>query len=542
MTQRTEGSPGTVASVPQLETRLGGAEGTNGRGDGDLEEALRRQHERFERVFETVPLMMTIYDPSTKVLRVNPAFARLVGWSSDELSGISLMEQCYPDPEYREQAREYMQACRPEWRDFRVTTRSGGVVVSSWTNLRLSDETQLGIGIDLTDRERAEEKLRRSEERLRHANRLKDEFLAVLAHELRNPLAAMHYALELLREGGEPPGDGNEFMVILDRQLRLLVRLVDDLLDASRINTGKIDLRRDVVELEAVLYRAIASSYPHFQANQLRLVIEHNPGGRLCVDGDATRLEQVFANLLHNAAKFTPGGGSIHVTMQPEGGEAIVRVADSGVGMSADFVPRVFEMFAQADRTVDRARDGLGIGLSLVKHLVELHGGSVEASSAGPSQGSVFVVRLPLSSAPEGHAAEKTRGAPANPAGVARRKVLVVDDNVDAAATLASLLGRRGHHVSVAHDGAAGIELARSQRPDAIVLDLGMPGMSGYTVASRIRADPDLRGVLLIALTGWDQGDARLESALAGFDYHLVKPVAPAVLADVLASSSPGGG
>jgi two-component system CheB/CheR fusion protein len=504
-----------------------------------LEEALRRQHERFERVFETVPLMMTIYEPSTNVLRVNPAFERLIGWSSNELAAISLMEQCYPDPEYRERAREYMQACRPEWRDFRVTTRSGGEVVSSWTNLRLSDDTQLGIGIDLTDRRRVEERLRGSEDRLRRANQLKDEFLALLAHELRSPLAAMGYGLQILCAADTSPEDSDTFLALLDRQLKLLVRLVDDLLDVSRMSTGKIALRSESVELDTVLRRAVETHQALFQSKQLRLIVERGPGG-MCVDGDASRLEQVFANLVHNAAKFTPTGGTIHLILEASGDEAVVRVRDHGIGMSPDFVPRVFDMFVQADRAVDRAHDGLGLGLSLVKHLVELHGGRVQAQSEGLGQGSEFVVCLPLVPAEVRHVESRSLSTdkPGRTGSRESRKVLVVDDNVDAATTLARLLVALGHEVNVAHDGPAGLALAKSKRPDAVVLDLGMPGMSGYSVARQIRADAALKGTLLVALTGWDQESARLESAKAGFDYHLVKPVGVEVLSTVVGRSS----
>jgi PAS domain S-box-containing protein len=494
--------------------------------DAQLEEAFRREHELLERIFETVPIMMTIYEPNTNVLRVNRAFERLIGWSSDELAAVPLMEKCYPDPQYREQAREFMQACLPEWRNFRVTTRAGGEVESSWTNVRLSDDRQLGLGIDVTERERAD--------------RLKDEFLATLAHELRNPLSPMRNAVEILRSDRGPRALASEALSILDRQLSFMVRLVDDLLDVSRIRTGKIDLRRSRVDLGPIVQNAIESSRPHFQSKGHKLVLEQTPGLPLFVDGDSTRLEQVVANLLHNAAKFTPTAGVVSLSVGSQGAEAVVRVRDSGVGIPSDILPRVFDMFVQADRSVDRAHAGLGIGLSLVKRLVEMHGGSVQAFSAGVGQGSELVVRLPLLTrqpdepaiSPEHSAVQQGLAQATAPR---PRTVLVVDDNVDAATTLAQLLSSWGHDVLVAYDGQSAIEIGRTQRLDAIVMDLGMPGISGYSAARQIRADPRLGGVVLVALSGWSQQEARQQSAEAGFDHHLVKPADLTILRNILA-------
>ena len=537
-----EGSP-SLPTPQDREHGEGDASPATAQGSSDqrvrqLEEAFEREHERLERIFDTVPLMMTIYEPDTKVLRVNRAFERLIGWSSDEVKSVSLMEECYPDPEYREQAREYMQACRPEWRDFRVRTRDGGEIESSWTNVRLSDDTQLGIGIDVTADKQAAAALRKGEDALRHADRLKDEFLATLAHELRNPLSPMRSAVEILRSDGTSSAIADNALSVLERQLGLMVRLVDDLMDISRITRGKIDLQRSLLDLDTVLRKAIESSQPHFEASQHQLIYRPSSGPPLFVDGDPTRLEQVFANLLNNAAKFTPLGGVIILDLERRAGEAAVRVRDTGIGIAPDILPRIFDTFVQADRSVERSRGGLGIGLSLVKRLVDLHGGSVEAFSAGPGHGSEFVVRLPLAPcapdqarSPEDSAAQVGRTDTENRQ---RRRVLVVDDNVDAARLLAHLLSVSGYDVSIAHDGESGIALAKSRELYAIVMDLGMPGMSGYTAARLIRADPGLRGVLLIALTGWNQQEARTESGRAGFDHHLVKPVEVAVLREIL--------
>lgn len=506
-----------------------------------LEEALRRDRELLDRIFETVPLMMTIYDPTTRVLRVNRAFERLIGWSSAELSAVSLMEQVYPDPEYREQAREYMQACRPEWRDFRVTTRDGRMIESSWTNIRLSDDTQLGIGVDVTERQRAEAALRASEEALLGSHRLKDEFLAVLAHELRNPLSPMRNAMELLRRDGVSRAVSDRALAILDRQLGVMVRLVDDLLDISRINTGKVDLRRTEVDLDAVIKKAVESSEPMLKEKELSIVFESSSEPPAIVYGDPVRLEQVFANLLHNAAKFTPARGAVFLSVERSWGHVIVRVRDTGIGIASHVLPRVFELFVQGDRGVDRVHGGLGVGLSLVKRLVDLHGGRVEAFSGGVGHGSEFVIRLPLhawatgdrATPVEGELGPRARGPES--AAPATKSVLVVDDNVDAASSLAELLAASGYDVLVAYDGPSAIEQGKKQMVDAIVMDLGMPGMSGYSAARLMRADPSFAGVQLIALTGWDQEDARRSSAQSGFDHHLVKPVDLPVLERLLA-------
>jgi PAS domain S-box-containing protein len=511
---------------------------------GELQRVSLREHQLLERIFDTVPLMMTIYEPDTNVLRVNRAFERLIGWSSDELAGISLMEECYPDSEYREKAREYMQACRPEWQDFHVTTRYGGVVESSWTNVRLPDGTQLGVGLDITERNRADAALRESGEALRRADRLKDEFLATLAHELRNPLSPMRNALELLRGDAAPPEVAASALSILDRQLGLMVRLVDDLLDLSRITTGKIELQRCRVDVHTIVQKAVDSGHVLFEGKQL--ICKPSSGAPLYIDGDPVRLEQIFANLLNNAAKFTPKGGTIMLDIEREAEHAVVRVRDTGIGVAPEVLPRIFDMFVQGERGVDRVRGGLGIGLSLVKRLVELHEGSVEALSAGVGCGSEFVVRLPLPARAKEMAGvldeSPAAWAPGAESAADQRKrtVLVVDDNVDAAESLVRLLSAWGHDAVGVNDGASAVELARARAWDVIVMDIGMPGMSGYDAARQIRAEPRLANVLLIALTGWGQPEARRESAQAGFDLHLVKPVEAAVLRKLLTGAPPG--
>jgi PAS domain S-box-containing protein len=369
---------------------------------------------------------------------------------------------------------------------------------------------------------------------LREADHRKDEFLATLAHELRNPLAPIRNGLEILRRSGQLSGTAESARDMMDRQLVHLVRLVDDLLDVSRISRGKVDLRLARITLQSVLDHALESSRPAIEASGHQLEL-HLPQEPLWVEGDLTRLAQVVSNLLNNAAKYTPAGGRIEVRAQSQEGRAVIQVVDNGTGICADMLPRVFDLFAQVDRTLERSQGGLGIGLSLVKKLVELHGGDICAESEGLSQGSRFTVRLPLAAAP---------GAPAMPVAAGTGhcaksappcRVLVCDDNVDGAESLALMLGLLGHEVRTVHDGPQALAAVAGWRPDVALLDIGLPGLSGYEVAQRLRQDPTLAGLVLVAVTGWGTEDDQRRSAQAGFDHHLTKPVEAAALEAVLA-------
>jgi signal transduction histidine kinase/CheY-like chemotaxis protein len=366
---------------------------------------------------------------------------------------------------------------------------------------------------------------------IQEANRGKDEFLAMLAHELRNPLAPVLNAAHVLRAGagGEDAAAAQE---MIERQTRHMARLVDDLLDVSRITRGKIQLRPEPIELSRVVERAVDSTRPLSEAR--RHTVEVNvPPGPLRVLADATRVEQVLANLLNNAAKYTEEGGHISLTAAAEGEEAVIRVRDNGIGIAPDMLPRVFDLFMQAHSTLDRALGGLGIGLTLVRRLVELHGGTIEAHSEGPGKGSEFVVRLPLlerpgpGPAPEPAAPAAARASP--------QRVLVVDDNRDAAESLALMLRLDGHEVRVAHDGPAALEAAHAFGPEVVLLDIGLPRMSGHEVAARLLQQPHGGRRLLVAMTGYGQDEDRRRSRDAGFDHHLVKPVDPQTLRDLLA-------
>jgi PAS domain S-box-containing protein len=369
-----------------------------------------------------------------------------------------------------------------------------------------------------------EEELQTAFEAAKQADRRKDEFLAMLGHELRNPLAPIATALQLmaLKAGGAMLRERE----VIGRQVEHLTRLIDDLLDVSRITRGKVALTRELIEVGAVLAKAIEMASPLFEKRMQRLTLDV-PRAGLQVDADPVRLAQVFQNLLTNAAKYTPEGGAIEVAAAVDGERVIVRVHDSGIGISPELLPHVFDLFVQGERAIDRAEGGLGLGLTLVKRLVELHDGSVRADSDGPNRGSVFTVSLPRVTA---HAAAASSAAAAEIAGAVHAatgvRVLVVDDNADAAEMLADILTELGHEVAIAHDGVRALALGASFRPHYAVLDIGLPVMDGYELARRLRAEVDHdRAMRLIALTGYGQESDRARAIDAGFDHHLVKPV-----------------
>jgi CheY-like chemotaxis protein/two-component sensor histidine kinase len=374
------------------------------------------------------------------------------------------------------------------------------------------------------------------EEALRDADHRKDEFLATLAHELRNPLAAVSNGVQLMRLAN---GDGpaiEQARAMMERQLSQLVRLVDDLLDVSRITRGKLQLCKERVELTRVLQQALESSGPLIGAAHHELTVTIPPE-RILVEADVNRLAQVFSNLLNNAAKYTPEGGRIWLKAERQGSDVVVAVRDTGTGIPPAMLPRIFEMFTQVDRPLERAEGGLGIGLTLVKRLVEMHGGTVEALSEGQGKGTEFVVRLPaiLGTQTQQPATAKDETQPSGP----RCRILVVDDNRDSADSLAILLDLMGNEVATAYDGLEAIAVAESFRPDTILLDIGLPRLNGYETARRIREQPWSKGVVLIALTGWGQEEDRRRSREAGFDQHLVKPIDPAMLRALLAGLQP---
>ena len=384
------------------------------------------------------------------------------------------------------------------------------------------------------------DELKTQSEALQAADRRKDEFLATLAHELRNPLAPLRHGLDILRKTPES-AEAGEIREMMDRQLVHLVRLIDDLLDVSRVSRGKIELRKQTIAAADVIRSALETSRPLIDSNKNSLTVEM-PEDPIWLDADLTRLAQVVGNLLNNAAKYTPEGGSIALSLRRDGNDALIAVADTGIGIPVEMQAEVFQLFAQVEHHLDRAQGGLGIGLALVEQLVVLHGGAVAAHSAGEGKGSVFTVRLPVAADPVEPRAE-TKQAP--PPAVPPRplKVLVVDDNEAVAQAVGWMLEAIGHDYKLVHDGREALPAAQEFRPDAILLDIGLPGMDGYAVCRAIRGDQTLKGIAIIAQTGWGQDRDRALASEAGFDRHLVKPVAldelERVLHDVAKAQAP---
>ena len=380
------------------------------------------------------------------------------------------------------------------------------------------------------ERARAEEALRQSEASLQENDRRKDEFLAMLAHELRNPLAPIRNALHLLRVASDRVSM-ERVHAMLDRQVTHMVRLLDELLEVSRISRGVIELQHRRLDMAAVVADAVEASRPSIEHGTHALDVSLPPEP-VCVDGDAMRLAQVLSNLLNNAARYTDPGGRIALALRKAGGEAVVEVTDTGIGIAPEKMADLFTMFGQIDRRDPRSQGGLGIGLALAQRLAGMHGGRVEAASEGPGRGSRFTLVLPL--APDRPGAKAPEHLAAGGHGLQPRRVLVIDDNQDAADSTAMLLGVLGAQPHVAYDGESGLAAIRAWQPDLVLLDLGMPGMDGFEVARRIRADAQTARMPVVALTGWGQQQDRQRTQAAGFDRHLVKPADPQALQAVL--------
>ncbi|WP_159593541.1 PAS domain-containing hybrid sensor histidine kinase/response regulator [Hydrogenophaga sp. BPS33] len=397
------------------------------------------------------------------------------------------------------------------------------------------------VARDVSESRRSRDALRESEERLREshvrlaeADRRKNEFLAMLAHEMRNPLAPIRNALEILRQANHHSETTLSAIAMMERQVAQMVHLVDDLIDVNRITRGKIELRRVAVDLATILRQAVEVAQPICDQKGVLLTLDF-PAERVVLDADPLRLIQALGNLLHNACKFTDKGGNVWLDVRREGDQVELWVRDSGIGISADQLPRIFELFVQGDLSLERSSGGLGIGLSLARNLVELHGGTVRASSAGRGRGSEFVVRLPIAMALDSPDEDGPLVATIETPAIASHRILVVDDNRDAAESLAMLLELSGHETRLAFDGLEAVALSAQFLPEVVLLDIGLPKMNGYEVAARIRALPGGDATLLIALTGWGHDEERQRSAQAGFDGHLVKPVFPDALLKLIA-------
>ena len=501
----------------------------------EADAALRESAERMSLGVQVAGLALAEIDYAMQQVHLSAEAVALfgVGGSARTLSRTEFLEAVHPD-DREEVSRRLLRpadsACsNPSAIDYRVIWPDGRV---KWVSQRhhvvlngLRDRQVRAVIVALDATER------------KNADRRKDEFLATLAHELRNPLAPIRTGLQALaRPGGDGAG-GTVIRAIMERQLSQMVRLIDDLLDVSRISSGKVVLQRSRVDLRAIAELAIEASQPFIAAGQHDFVAEL-PVGPVWVDGDASRLSQVISNLLNNAAKYTGEGGKLRLSLSRDETHAIVRVQDNGVGIPPEMLNEVFDMFTQVNRTLDRSQGGLGIGLSLVRRLTELHGGDVSAESAGLGHGSTFTVRIPTLAAADLSPKNHETGSRKQPKCPGLR-VLVVDDIADVADVLKMLLDLEGFETRVAYSGVAALESARDFRPDVVICDIGLPEMDGHEIARRLRRDPDMAPAMLIALTGWGaEGEVR-RTRESGFDFHLVKPVDANALLELLSHMAP---
>jgi len=486
-----------------------------------LDQRVRDQQFYTRSLIESNIDALITTDPRGIITDVNKQMESLTGCTRDELIGAPFKDH-FTDPE-RAEAGIKLVLGESKLTDYELTARArdGKETVVSYNASTFHDRARKLQGVFAAARDVTERKL--AEEALKDADHRKNEFLATLAHELRNPLAPIRNSLCILRMAGDEEPATRRVHEMMERQVNHLVRLVDDLLEMSRITSGKIDLRTEPVEIATVIRSAVETSKPLIDAggHQIATTLPFEP---LTVEADPVRLSQVIANLLNNAAKYTEPGGQIWLTVARDGREVVVSVRDTGIGISAAILPQVFQMFIQADRDHKRSQGGLGIGLALAKRLIELHGGRIEAKSAGEGLGSEFMIRLPLApkqlpvSDGAASARQDERRSPGS-------RILIVDDNQDAAASLGVLLSMRGHDVQTMHDGVSALEAMDSFHPSVVLLDLGMPGMSGYEVARRARELPQCQNTVIIALTGWGQEEDRRRTREAGFNDHLVKPV-----------------
>lgn len=489
-----------------------------------------------------------IRDADDRITFWNRGANEIYGWTADEALTHRVNELLVTDPAAWALLNTHLEQTDSWDGELLQKTKNGSTIRIHCREVLVRDENGartavLAIKRDVTEQHRAIEALK-------EADRRKDEFLATLAHELRNPLAPIRNAVEIMRLAGDDRKAIERSREVLDRQAGQLARIVEDLIDLARIVEKKIEIRKECVEVRTVVESALEASRPQLEESHLRLTVSLPPEP-LYLYADPVRLSQVLVNLLNNAAKHTASHGEVSLIVERSTGAeasgangashpdrsahspmAVLRVRDSGAGISASLLPHVFEMFTQGPRTTQQGRGGLGVGLALVRNLVEMHDGKVEAHSAGPGEGAEFVVTLPLATLP-GEQRAVPKAGPAH-VSVARKRIIVVDDNDDQVESLALLLTMMGHTVSLATSGPEAIERAVEFHPDIMLIDIGMPGMQGHEVARRIRAMPGMEKVLLVAQTGWGGDIDRELSRQAGFDSHLVKPVTPALLEEVM--------
>lgn len=505
-----------------------------------------RQNARYDALVESAPDVIVTVDHDGVIRLANPAAEQQFGFTAGELLGCKVDVLFDAPGTWREvlQAREavparalevvgrrkdgslrYFEVSAAEWRDGARTFTSA--FLRDTTERRETEralrESERRSRENARALEELNEVLKQSSEALNALDRRKDEFLATLAHELRNPLAPLRNGLELLKLSTDDPNALTRTCRMMEMQLLQMVRLIDDLLDVSRINNNRVALETERTTLAKIMRHALETSGPIIDAKHHELSIDMPSDEDIHINGDVVRLTQVFSNLLNNAAKYTRPHGQLAVQVEVEQGWVTVRVRDNGIGIPADKLDYVFELFTQVDNSLERAQGGLGIGLSLVKRLVEMHGGTVEAMSEGPGTGSEFVVRLPTATEPEA-----TQDAASDGAAVterAMRRVLVADDNGESASSLAMLLDLMGHETATANDGLEALKVAETFQPEIALIDIGMPNLNGYDTARRLREAPWGQHMLLVALTGWGQDEDRRRSQDAGFNVHLVKPV-----------------
>jgi PAS domain S-box-containing protein len=507
---------------------------------------LREREQQLRHVADVMPALISYVGRDRRYRFVNRLYGVWFRCSSDEVIGKTIDEVL--GPETMKFAGEYIdRALRGEEVHFQpeVQYPAGPRWVDAHYLPDFDAEGQVAgfcvLVLDVTQRKLAEETVRQSEARLKEANRAlqaadrrKDEFLATLAHELRNPLAAIRNAAAILTAMESSHPEARWVPEVIDRQLAQMSRLLEDLLDVSRIAHDKLALRLQRVELSEVVQDAIETCGPQLDAGKHALAVAL-PAGPIFLDADPVRLEQVFSNLISNAAKYTPPGGHIRVTGERRGDEVVVGVTDDGVGISPEMLPRLFEIFSQGERALERSQGGLGVGLSLVRGLLELHGGRVEAKSDGIGKGSEFTVHLPLIA--QSPSESLSRGAVAEGEALAAKcRVLIADDARDGADSLAVILAMKGHETHAAYDGEEAMAAAARLRPDVVILDIRMPKRNGYEACRFIREQPWGKAMVLIALSGWGTEDDRRRTEEAGFDHHLVKPVAPDVLFALIAA------
>ena len=479
--------------------------------------------ERYTLLFDFAPLGYAILAPDGTISEINHVGTSLLGRVRSQLIGLSFESFLSSGDRaaFKLLLRTVLERDSKETCDVALTKRGEIPLAAQLTMRALTRQERMVLVAfeDITERQHQEQMRARTEETLREVDRRKNEFLAVLSHELRNPLGPIQNSLFLLAKDEPNSEKARQARAIIDRQVRLLTRLVDDLLDVTRITRGKIQLRRDLVEVAELVRHAMEDHRMSFEARGLRLEARCE-GAPFWVDADPARLVQALSNLLGNAEKFTPRGGRVVVSVNRDHDEVVLRVRDTGAGIDPETLEHVFEPFVQAPQTIDRAHGGLGLGLAMVKGLVELQGGSVRVFSGGAGRGTEVTVRLPIVDAPA-----QASAPTASKTGRRHRRVLVIDDNVDNGDSLQFALESTGHEVRLVLDGPTGLELARQFRPEVVVSDIGLPDMDGYAIARAFRSDPSLKDVYLIALSGYTRPEDLERAADAGFDQYVGKPV-----------------